>query len=162
LIRTGASPHTVQNRLAAVSSLFKHLCEQQVAVRNPATGVRRPKVNTTRVDAAVLTPEQVRRLLNTPHGERFKGLRDRTILHALFYTGCRVSEVTTLKVRDFFEDGGYWVLDFIVKGGKRNRLAIHHELQLVLRAYLAGSQRILTFQRQALSRNLILRSLLES
>lgn len=73
LIRTGASPRTVQNRLAAVSSLFQHLCEQQVAVRNPATGVRRPKVNTTRVDAAVLTPEQVRRLLHTPNGDKLKG-----------------------------------------------------------------------------------------
>lgn len=60
-------------------------------------------------------------------------------MHVLFYTGRRVSEVTKLKVRDFFEDGGYWVLDFIVKGGKRNRLAIHHELQLALRAYLEAS-----------------------
>jgi integrase/recombinase XerD len=57
----------------------------------------------------------------------------------LFYTGCRVSEVTHLKVRDFFEDAGYWVLDFVVKGGPRHRLAIHHELQRALRAYLARS-----------------------
>jgi len=136
LIQSGASPRTVQNRLAAVSSLFKHLCEKQIAARNPATGVKRPRVHASRVDAAVLTPEQVRRLLHTPNGDKLKGRRDRAILHVLFYTGCRVSEVTTLQVRDFFEDGGYWVLDFIVKGGKRNRLAIHHELQLALRAYL--------------------------
>ncbi|HRX70570.1 MAG TPA: phage integrase N-terminal SAM-like domain-containing protein, partial [Candidatus Competibacteraceae bacterium] len=35
LIQTGARPRTVQNRLAAVSSLFRHLCERQVAARNP-------------------------------------------------------------------------------------------------------------------------------
>jgi len=139
LIQSGASPRTVQNRLAAVSSLFKHLCEKQVATRNPVTGVRRPRVNASRVDAAVLTPEQVRRLLHTPQADTLKGIRDRTILHVLFYTGCRVSEVTHLKVRDFFEDAGYWVLDFVVKGGQRNRLAIHHELQLALRTYLATS-----------------------
>lgn len=45
-----------------------------------------------------------------------KGRRDRALLHVLFYTGCRVSEVTTFKVKNFFEDSGYWVLDFIVKG----------------------------------------------
>jgi site-specific recombinase XerD len=139
LIRSGASPRTVQNRLAAVSSLFKHLCERQAASRNPATGVKRPRVNTGRVDAAVLAPEQVRRLLHAPSAATLKGVRDRAILHVLFYTGCRVSEVTHLKIKDFFEDAGYWVLDFVVKGGQRNRLAIHHELQLALRAYLAQS-----------------------
>ena len=50
-----------------------------------------------------------------------------------------MSEVTTLKVKDCFEDAGYWVLDFLIKGGKRNRLAIHHELQRILLAYLAQS-----------------------
>ena len=50
-----------------------------------------------------------------------------------------MSEVTTLKVNYCFEDAGYWVLDFIIKGGKRNRLAIHHELQRILLAYLAQS-----------------------
>lgn len=139
LTQSGASPRTVQNRLAAVSSLFKHLCERQVATRNPVTGVRRPRVNASRVDAAVLVPEQVRRLLHAPEPDTLKGVRDRAILHVLFYAGCRVSEVTHLKVKDFFEDAGYWVLDFVVKGGQRNRLAIHHELQLALRAYLAQS-----------------------
>ena len=139
LTQSGASPRTIQNRLAAVSSLFKHLCERQVATRNPAIGVKRPRVNNNRVDATVLTPEQVRSLFSTPKRTKLKGIRDRAILHVLFYTGCRVNEVTTLKVKDFFEDTGYWVLDFIVKGGKRNRLAIHPELQLALREYLAES-----------------------
>lgn len=53
-------------------------------------------------------------------------MRDRAILHVLFYTGCRVSEVTTLKVRDFFEDAGYWVLDFIVLGSA-------HEMEKIVR-----------------------------
>lgn len=139
LIRSGASPRTVRNRLAAVSSLFRHLCEKQIATRNPVAGVRRPRVNASRVEAAVLAPEQVRRLLHAPSENTLKGVRDRAILHVLFYTGCRVSEVTALKIEDFFEDAGYWVLDFAVKGGQRNRLAIHHELQLALRAYLAQS-----------------------
>lgn len=139
LTRSGASPRTVRNRLAAVSSLFQHLCERQIAPRNPASGVKRPRVRHDRVDAAALTPEQVRRLLQAPAPETLKGLRDRAILHVLFYAGCRISEVAHLKVKDFFEDAGYWVLDFIVKGGQRNRVAIHQELQLALRAYLAAS-----------------------
>lgn len=139
LIRSGAGPRTVRNRLAAVSSLFQHLCERQIAPRNPASGVKRPRIGYDRVAAVALTPEQVRRLLQAPSPQTLKGLRDRAILHVLFYAGCRISEVAHLRVRDFFEDAGYWVLDFVVKGGQRNRVAIHQELQLALRAYLAAS-----------------------
>lgn len=139
LIQSGASPRTVQNRLAAVSSLFRHLCDCQTADRNPAANVKRPCVNAHRVETAVLSLEQVRQLLCAPPSDSLQGLRDRAILHVLFYTGCRISEVTTLQVKDFFEDAGYWVLDFKLKGGRRNRVAIHYELQLALRAYLAQS-----------------------
>lgn len=139
LMQSGASPRTVQNRLAAVSSLFRHLCDRQASVRNPAIGVKRPRVGTHRVEAMALSPEQVRRLLQAPSPDTLQGLRDRAMLHVLFYTGCRISEVTTLHIKDFFEDAGYWVLDFTLKGGRRNRVAIHPELQLALRAYLAQS-----------------------
>lgn len=140
LIQSGASPRTVRNRLAAVSSLFRHLCERQVAARNPVTGVQRPRVNASRVEAAVLTPEQVRRLLHAPSEDTLQGIRDRAILHVLFYTGCRVSEVTHLKVQDFFEDAGYWVLDFIVKGGSAPSLG-HPSRTAIGVADLSGAER---------------------
>ena len=139
LIQSGARPRTVQNRLAAVSSLFQHLCERQIATRNPVAGIKRPKIDASRVEAVALSSEQVRRLLHTPPSNTLKGIRDCAILHVLFYTGCRISEVARLQVKDFFEDAGYWVLDFILKGGRRNRVAIHQELQLALRNYLATS-----------------------
>lgn len=139
LIQLGASPRTIRNRLAAVSSLFQHLCERQIVAHNPVAGIKRPKIDASRVEAVALSPEQVRRLLHTPPPDTLKGIRDCAILHVLFYTGCRISEVARLQVKDFFEDAGYWVLDFILKGGRRNRVAIHQELQLALRSYLAAS-----------------------
>lgn len=135
----GAAPATVYNRLSAVSSLFKHLCEQGVAKINPTTGVRRPRVHQGRVRTPVITPAQVRAMLEVPDTEKLSGLRDSAVLHVLFYTGCRISEVTKLKVRDFYQDGGYWVLDFVVKGGKRNKIAIHQELRLALDQYLSAA-----------------------
>lgn len=137
LAKLGAAPNTIYNRLSAVSSLFKHLCEQGAARINPTTGVKRPKVHQGRVRTPVITPQQVRAMLDAPDASRLAGLRDSAVLHVLFYTGCRISEVTSLKVRDFYQDGGYWVLDFLVKGGKRNKIAIHQELRLVLDNYLA-------------------------
>jgi len=58
----------------------------------------------------------VRTPLELPDNDTLNGKRGSAILQLQFYTGCRVAEVTTLKVADFFEDGGYWVLDFRIKG----------------------------------------------
>ncbi|MBF0235299.1 MAG: tyrosine-type recombinase/integrase [Desulfamplus sp.] len=132
----GYKPRSINNRLSAISSLFKHLIEQQVVRVNVAEGVRRMPVNADRVEAKVLTPGEVRRLLNAPDTDRLQGLRDKAMLNTLFFTGCRVSEVCSLKVEDFYEEQGFYILDFSIKGGKRNRLAINQELQIALNLYL--------------------------
>lgn len=137
LMQAGAKPRTVNNRLSALSSLFNHLCHQQLIPINPVKGLKRPRVNQDRVETPIITKQQVRALLDAPNLKKLKGLRDTAILHVLFFCGCRASEITTLKRSDYFEDGGYWVLDFTVKGGKKNRLAIHPEAKNALDRYLA-------------------------
>nr|WP_319491042.1 tyrosine-type recombinase/integrase [uncultured Desulfobacter sp.] len=136
LQNSGCSPRTINNRLSAISSLFNHLIDKQVVKINVAQGVRRMPVNADRVEAKVMTPDEVRKMLSAPDTDTLKGIRDKAILATLFYTGCRVSEVCTLKVKDFYQEQGYHVLDFWVKGGKRNRLAIHQELQILINSYL--------------------------
>jgi len=133
----GHSARTINNRLSAISSLFNHLIDQQVVKINVAQGVKRMPVNASRVEAKVLTPDEVRRFLDSPDVSKLQGIRDRAILNTLFFTGCRVSEVCSLKVKDFYEEQGFFVLDFWVKGGHRNRMAINQELQIVLSQYLA-------------------------
>jgi len=137
LLKTKNATHrTVRSRLAALSSLFQHLVERQVLRENPVHGIKRPRVNSERGETVEITPAQVRQLLDVPDKETLQGIRDRAILHLFFYTGCRIAEIATLRVKDFFEDAGYFVLDFTVKGGKKNRVAIHQELQVSLAEYL--------------------------
>lgn len=119
LIDRGASPRTVASRLSALSSLYGHLCERQLAPLNPTSGVKRPRVASQTVETPALTREQVRAMLNMPKLESLQGLRDRALLSVYFYTGCRVSEPCRLKVRDLHQDQTYWVLDLTIKGGKR-------------------------------------------
>jgi integrase len=64
-------------------------------------------------------------------------LRDRALLHVYFYTGCRVSEPCGLRIKHYSWDQGYRVLNFTVKGGKQNRVAIHPNCQAALDTYLA-------------------------
>ncbi len=132
----GQSPRTINNRLSAISSLFNHLIDKQVVKINVAQGVRRMKINSDRVEAKVLLPEEVRKMLGIPDPMKLQGLRDKAILSTLFFTGCRVSEVCKLKVKDFYQEQGFYVMDFWIKGGKRNRLAINQELQITIREYL--------------------------
>ena len=139
LKQAGHKPRTINNKMSALSSLFKYLCQQQHMKTNPAEGVKRLRVDQSTVETPALTPEQVRVLLDTPTGDSLKALRDRALLYTFFYTGCRVSEPTHLNVGDFYNHENYFVLDFTVKGGKKNKVAIHQELQIALRTYLTAS-----------------------
>lgn len=140
LAAEGASPRTISNRLSAVSSLFAHLCEKQLCAKNPVSGVKRPKVASHRVETPALARDQVRAMLDAPFPTSLQGLRDRALLHVYFYTGCRESEPCALRLRDFHQDQGFWVLDFTIKGGKRNRVAVHPECQHALTSYIEAMQ----------------------
>ncbi|TDR18268.1 tyrosine-type recombinase/integrase [Marinicella litoralis] len=142
LINSGATSRTVNNRLSALSSLFKHLCEKQIISKNPVHGIKRPKVNQSQVKTPAITKQQVRKVLELPDQSTPKGLRDAAILYTYFYSGCRRSEVRNLKASHILQDNGYYVIDFTVKGGKENRLAVHPELQNVLNTYLSSADHL--------------------
>lgn len=139
LIMDGASNNTVNARLSSLSSLYKHLLETGNVEKNPVLGVKRKKVVKDQVQTSVITARQVRRMLDAPGRSTLKGLRDAAILHIFFYTGCRIAEIGSLKVKDYQVDRGYPVLDFIVKGDKRNKMAINQELKRMLDVYLERS-----------------------
>jgi len=137
LINSKSSNRTVNNRMAALSSLFNHLCEKQIVSTNPVKGLKRPKVDQATIKTPALTVEQVRAILDAPNKNTSKGLRDWALLSILFYTGCREGAIHKLKVGDFYERAGYFVLDINEKGDKENIVAIHHVLQATLREYLS-------------------------
>jgi len=137
LVTEGRAARTVNNRISALSSMFKWLADKQLVPTNPAAGVRRPRVNSARVESIVLTTRQARSLLDAPDRRFLKGLRDAAYFYILLYTGCRISEARQLRVADFFEDAGYWVLEFTIKGGKRHRVPVNQEIQIAIRQYLA-------------------------
>jgi len=142
LASSGASKATIANRLSALSSLYKFLADKQLCPINPVSGIMRPKTGHAGLGSGktpALTPQQVRAMLDAPDTETLQGLRDRAILHVYFYTGGRCSEPGALRVRDFRQDGEYWVLELTVKGGKTNTVAIHTECQIALRRYLEAS-----------------------
>jgi integrase/recombinase XerD len=137
MIEAEMAASTINNRLSALSSLFNHLCEKQVMAINPVNGIKRPKVDQRQVKSPVLTKEQARAILDAPGLDDFKSIRQSTILAIYFYSGCRRSEVGSLRLKDLRIDNGYDVIVFKTKGGKENMVPMHPELKRVLDLYLA-------------------------
>ena len=60
----GAAASTVHRRLAALSSLFKHLVRHGGATPNPVVDVQRPSINPEEGSTAAFSKTQARRLLD--------------------------------------------------------------------------------------------------
>ncbi|RAP32729.1 integrase [Candidatus Marinamargulisbacteria bacterium SCGC AAA071-K20] len=136
LKKLGKSPATINNRLSALSSLFSHLIEKQVLQINPVLGVKRLKDEYHLVKSKCINTQDVSKLLKMPESDSLIGIRDKAILSIFFYTGTRVGALTKLKMKDFFEDSNYTVLDFQIKGGRRNRVALHPQVQADIKEWL--------------------------
>jgi integrase/recombinase XerD len=65
----GAAASTGRRRLAALSSLFKHLVRHGVASRNPVVDVTRPAINRDEGSTAAFSKAQARRLLDAPSAD---------------------------------------------------------------------------------------------
>src|SRR5947207_12352275 len=57
---------TVRHRLAALSSLFEHLCDRNAVTHNPVKGVKRPKAESGEGKTPALGDHQARDLLVAP------------------------------------------------------------------------------------------------
>jgi integrase/recombinase XerD len=131
-----AAPSTVRRRLAALSSLFKHLVRHGATARNPVVDVLRPAINREEGSTAAFSKAQARRLLDAPPPDTVAGLRDRAILSVGLQVGFRRAEIAALNVGDLHQNRGYDSLRVIRKGGRREALAINPQAAARIRAYL--------------------------
>ena len=109
---------TIRRKLAALSSLFEHLCDRNAVETNPVKGVKRPKVESYEGKTPALGDHQARKLLEAPDASTLKGKRDRAILSTLLYHALRREELVTLKVKDIHERRGVRHFRVHGKGGK--------------------------------------------
>jgi site-specific recombinase XerD len=132
----GSAPSTVRRRLAALSSLFKHLVRHGGAGRNPVVDVQRPTINREEGSTAAFSKAEARRLLDAPAADTVAGLRDRAILSVGLQVGLRRAEIAALDVGDLHQNRGLDALRVIRKGGRREALAINPQTAARIRAYL--------------------------
>ena len=126
LLGRSLSGMTIRHRLAAISSLFEHLCEKNAVTHNPVKGVKRPPVETYEGKTPALGDHQARKLLDAPDGDSLGSKRDRAMLATLLYHALRREELCRLKVKDFkHERRGVAHLKIHGKGGKTRYVPLH-------------------------------------
>lgn len=115
----GYARTTISRRIAAVRSWCRFMCRQGMMDKNPADGLRGPKLD--RKLPHFLNRSDVDRLLAAPGGDNGLALRDRAILETLYSAGLRVSELVGLEIADIDLAEGVAT----VRGkGRRERLAL--------------------------------------
>jgi integrase/recombinase XerD len=132
-----AAASTIRRRLAALSSLYKHLVRHDHAVRNPVGEVERPAINRDEGATLAFSKAQARKVLDAPAEYTIAGLRDRAILSVGLQVGLRRAEIAALKVGDLHQNRGYDSLRVSRKGGRRDAPAINPQTAARIRAYLA-------------------------
>ena len=140
LLSEGKTPRTIRARLAALSSLFRHLQEQNLMDTNPVEAVKRPELRVRRGETKALSVKQARKILDTPPTDTVQGLRDRAILSIGLQVGPRRAEIARLRIRDFHEEQGRPALKLRRKRGSVGSVVIHPDAEYRIRAYLDQSR----------------------
>jgi integrase/recombinase XerC len=92
------SASTVATRHWGLKSFFDWLVAEDVIEKSPMKGMKEPAV--PEVETHVLTDDELRRVLATCRGRGFYEVRDLAILRVFISSGCRLEELTALKVGD--------------------------------------------------------------
>lgn len=124
--RSGALPATVRRKLAASRTFFAYLFGEKIVENNPFSLLRGPKKPKSL--PKVLSARQLASFLKQPENDfkagmidEFSFYRDAAVFEALYSTGCRISEMISLKWGEMDLDRG----TAIVTGkGAKERMVI--------------------------------------
>jgi integrase/recombinase XerD len=98
LAKRGLARASVARHAATLKTFYSFLQLEGIVTDSPADLIAAAKRDD--VIPGTLSPAQVDRLLGSPEGGSPRACRDRALLELLYATGCRASEVSTLRLGD--------------------------------------------------------------
>ena len=127
---------TQNQHLAAVAGFFRYLRQAEYAIHDPTRDFQYAKVPQS-LPRAILTLQEVKKLLRLPDANALLGYRDRTILEVLYSTGIRRNELLNLRVEDVNLEGGF-VMVRLGKGMKDRVVPLGKIAAKYLETYING------------------------
>lgn len=139
---------TLKKKMSAIRSFFKFLLRRGIIERNPAAGLRSPKVPKSL--PRFLSVEQAFRVMDAPPKEQARSkplrYRDRALLETLYGTGVRVGELASMNVDDC--DLSESTARVLGKGGKERVVPLGKGAAEALLEYLPARADVLARSRQ--------------
>lgn len=128
------APRTLARKVAAMRSFFDFMVNEGNLGSNPLQDIASPKVG--RALPKPISISQVRRLLDEPARQsKSESKRDTALLHLLYASGMRVSELVSLNLNDVDIKGGF--VRCFGKGHKERIIPIHQRAAQAVDEYLS-------------------------
>ena len=138
-------PRSAARLLSSLKRLYRYLLRENRIQRDPTLQVESPKL--PRSLPKILTEQDVDSLLAAPNVESPLGLRDKSMLEALYASGLRVSELVTMQVGQISQDMG--VVQVVGKGSKERLVPVGEEALSWIRRYMENARPEILAGRQA-------------
>jgi len=129
----GYSAATIARKMAAVKSLFQFLLRQGVISHNPTAELGSPEVKKP-LPRAISVGDVDLLIRQADKRTTPEGLRDRAMLHLLYATGMRVTELVSLDVSDI--DAAGQTVRCIGRGARARQLPVDERAWAALQDYL--------------------------
>jgi integrase/recombinase XerD len=127
---------TIARKTAAIKSFCAYMVDVGELRGDPSEAVASPRVE--KYVPKAMTESQVDALLSAPSSKSGpEGVRDRAMLHVLYSTGMRVSELVSLNLDDVTLEEG--TVCCTGKQGRRREVPLSMEAIAALQGYLAGA-----------------------
>jgi integrase/recombinase XerC len=132
LFRRSFSKTSIARKLACLRSFFHFLCRRNYMSKNIAKAIKSPRL--PKKLPGVLQQDEMNGFLDFPFEESVIGDRDRALFELLYATGMRVSEISSLKLRDV--EGNRGMLRITGKGSKERTVFFGSNASSALYTYL--------------------------
>ncbi|MBR3898258.1 MAG: tyrosine recombinase XerC [Bacilli bacterium] len=126
------SARSISRKVSSLKSYYKYLDGEGIIDDNPLDLISNPKIQKTLPN--YLNYEDLEKLLNYPDLNKKDGLRDALILEMLYSSGCRVSEIANIKIKDI--NFGERKILILGKGNKERYVYYGSKCERLLNRYL--------------------------
>ncbi len=132
------SQSSTARKLASLRTFYKFLEKQNGVNSNPAKAVHIPQPE--RPPLKLLEDREARKLLEAPFTHNWLGARNKALLHTLYSTGVRVSELVALNVDDI--DLANRILYVRTKGKRERAISLEEPAVCALAAYIRQREKV--------------------
>ena len=137
----GSGVSTTNQRLAAMKTFAEYAGIECIEYLSPLQNVQSIKTKKSASgEIKYLTVEQTRLVINAPDINTTDGLRHRTVLTLLYDSGCRVQELSDLKICDINTVGAA-TIRLHGKGNKYRTITISKNTADLIEAYISRQRR---------------------